>query len=205
MTAMTDGKKKKQPRKLSLIIVLVSLCVVIIALVVGIIALVNNANRTNEKNSALAEFEEKWEEGSEDLNDRLMSANIEAQTLASQEPIDVTKINELYDAVFTQAFLRDRKDYMLPIIKAENDLLLAHGLKQEALQVLRSINYEILAEPDQYRVYAMIIELAGELGDTEMVTQYQDLQKGVEEAYLENQQFTEEYLKSVQQQQERNN
>ena len=130
-----------------------------------------------------------------EINQKYQDINKEAQALLNTEPVDIKKINELYDSGIAFAVSKGRNDYIVSFYNSRNDALVAKGLKQEALDALLTVDINSLGQPDQYRYYTKIIELAQELNDNTTVTKYQELRAPTEEAFKADYEATENAVK----------
>ena len=144
--------------------------------------------------------EEKYELEPKDLdaieiNQKYQDINKQAQELLNSNPVDVKKINELYDSGIEFAISKGRNDYIISFYNSRNDALVAKGLKREALDALITVDVSSLDQPDQYRYYTAVIELAEELNDNATVSKYQELRAPTEEAYRADYEATEEAIR----------
>ena len=130
-----------------------------------------------------------------EINQKYQDINKEAQALLNTEPVDIKKINELYDSGIAFAVSKGRNDYIVSFYNSRNDALVAKGLKQEALDALLTVDINSLGQPDQYRYYTKVIELAQELNDNATATKYQELRAPTEEAYRADYEATENAIK----------
>ncbi|MBR2725977.1 hypothetical protein IKE87_01790 [Candidatus Saccharibacteria bacterium] len=170
------GKNKK-----ILICVLVGLGILIIGLVIGLIVTFNSKKSdgtidTPDEMEAAMEIDKK-------ITEEAVYAREEATKLLEQNPVDVNRINELYNNAISLALNNNRADYMAVLVYDRNELLTAKGLKKEALDALLSLDYSTLSEPNKYRTYTLIVDLARELGENDVLAEYEELQKSVSRAY----------------------
>ena len=130
-----------------------------------------------------------------EINQRYQSINEEAQKLLNSDPVDIKKINELYDSGIAFAVSKGRNDYIVSFYNSRNKALVTKGLKREALDALLTVDVSTLGQPDQYRYYTSVIELATELNDHATVVKYQELRAPTEAAYMSDYNATEEAIK----------
>lgn len=186
---------KDKPNKFNnkhLIIVLSILVCAIIALTTAIIIAKVNAP-VQEEPVAEEEDEETydlyWEGMSEDEYQEAQLAELEAtlhdQTsqLLNQQPPDIDAVNKIYDSAIATALEQGRKDYIISFTDQRKDDFLAFGLTQAALDAMLTTDFSIFSEPDQYRLYTEVVELAEELNNSTVLEKYKALQKSVEAAY----------------------
>jgi len=169
-----------------LAIILAALCVVAVVLVGFVIAGFSSEGRElageTEESEDINYAQEEYKEYVDDFND----VEARVQELLNENPVDVNAIRELY-AQNIQPLL-EYGDYSRAnsFIYSEKEALLSKGFKREALDALTEVDYSIFPEPSQYRRYRDIIQLAEELGDTEVIAKYQPLADKTKAAYDAN-------------------
>lgn len=188
-----------------LIAVLSILGVLIFGLAVAIIAVsINNNDNNNNINSddnttdlsAGCEPNENGELYCDDVpyNDVLIddylankyeTVHEQVDQLLNQNPVDVDRINAIYDDLIKEAVDNNRPDYAVRFVDLRSSDLASKGLKREALDSFSRVDYSTFSDPSKYRLYAEAIELAKELNDTAALSKYEKLSAEVEAAYLE--------------------
>ena len=181
-----------------IIIILASLMVIIVAIIM-INVLRNRGNGDSETDEDETSLEITAEE--EAMISRIDSINEYAHKWLEEETIDIAKVVELYDSLIEDMKQHGKIDYIARIIMDRNDALLSKGLKQEALDALKTVDASLFSEPDQYRLYDLIINQAKELNDNATVEEYTKLQDTVADAYWEDYRATEEAVKKWEEEQ----
>lgn len=181
---MKEGKAKVENKGL-----LILLCVLVAAIVglgigIGVVVL-------NSKEEVVVVEDEPTEEQILEADyvayvDEYNAARAEAKSLLEQDPVDVNAIIRLYSDLAEQSFANGETDRGSSYVRAEYDDLLAGGFKQEALDVVTALDLDIFNEPEQHMWCMRIIALAEELGNSEVVSQYQPLLAATEAAYEAN-------------------
>lgn len=197
-----------------LVWVLVGLVFVIVGLTVGIVVVMNRDGDGEEittqeiETQEIAEgcyydeyageiacdFDEKVLKEKQ-LIDEVYRINEGVQQSLDKESVDMDTINQLYAAGVAKAIELDRTDYVIVITNDVTGALLSKGLKRESLDILLSVDFSLFSEPNQYRFYDRIIELAKELNDSEVVAKYQTLRSQVEPEYMAEYEATQEAAK----------
>lgn len=169
-----------------LVILLCVLVVAIVGLGVGIgIVMLNSREKTaviEEDSTEEQVLQDKYVAYVDEYN----AARVKAKELLGQDPVDTKAIVELYSNLAEQSFANDEIDRGSSYVYAEYDDLLNGGFKQEALDVMTALNLDIFNEPEQHMWCIRIISLAEELGNNEVVLQYQPLLAATEAAYKAN-------------------
>ncbi|MBR2839824.1 hypothetical protein IKE82_00620 [Candidatus Saccharibacteria bacterium] len=180
-----------------LLYVLIGLGLFIVGLVIAIVVVKINSQNSESEYSTVEEDEpvEEWAKEDDEIVSQFEAMREEVLTLLEEDPVNVTKINELYDEAKSMVLTKNRKDYIVTLTNERNSFLLSKGLKNEALDALTKGDYSMLLGPDQYRIYAKIIEQAEELGNTEVATRYRELQSEVADEYEADYKATEDALK----------
>ena len=196
---MKDEKKSNK----AIIIILASLTVVIIVLIAIITVVKLSQGNEGNDNSETDEDETTVDitVDEEALINKMDYINDYARKWLEEETIDVAKVVTMYDSLIEEVKQQGKTDYVVRIIMDRNDALLSKGLKQEALDALKTVDVSSFSEPDQYRVYTMIIDQAKELEDNLTVEEYTKLQEKVADAYWEDYKATEEALKKWEEEQ----
>ena len=184
------------PEKRNLLIILGALCS--LAIVLAVLVIINFVKQPAEVAS-----DEDWEEtalywdGMSDeeyaeaqMIEEFERINTEAKKLLEKNPIDVDAINALYNGGIELAKKNNRPDYIISLNLERRDNFMSKGLTKEALDAMLTMNFNDYSEPDQYRLYSKVIELAESIGDNEVASKYKTLRTGVEQAYLEDYEAT---------------
>lgn len=200
MKKMEGGEDfKKNNKKQRLLWILTGLCVLIIILVVAIVVAINRSNGgqvesgEETESSGITEEPEVSEEEiqkEKQLMDLLDSVNMRAQGLVNVLPVDVAAINKLYDDAIEKCMSLDRKDYAINFFNDRRDVFLSKGMKREALDSMLSFDFDPFSDPDKYRLYTKIIDIAEDVGDSKVASEYEQLRSTVEEAYREDYEST---------------
>lgn len=189
-----SDKKLTRTNNKFLIIILSVLGLIVVALTVSIIVVKLNPPVQEETSTENEEEEEEdyplyWEGMSEEeftesqLHELELNLHDQTMELLSRQPADVSAVNKLYDSAIAKALEEDRTDYIISYIDQRTEDYLSFGLTRAALDAMLTTDFSIFSEPDQYRLYTKVIELAEELNDTAVLSEYKALQKSVEAAY----------------------
>ena len=155
--------------------------VVAVGFIVTAAVIVNNTPAPSTE-VQLSEEERLRQEQDSSLATGLDLANKEASALLAEEPVDVNRVDQAYGDIKFHATAIEREDYLATILSDEANLFLSKGLKQEALNVLKSVDMDKLDVFAQKEMCDKIIGLANELGDGETVAKYNEiLEKSNEE------------------------
>ena len=162
--------------------VLAGLGVVIVGLVV-VIVVVNTKRNDDIRDELEQGIEESYIRDDQKLTARVLGIKEEAKKILKAKPVDFDKFDELFDSGIEMALEMNRIDYVPVLTNDRYDLLMGAGYKKEALEALKKGDYDVLSEPDRYRLYEKIIELAKELGDDNILSEYSSKQENVAGAY----------------------
>lgn len=193
---LKGGVFNKMKRK-HLIAALLVLCAIILVLVVSIV-LVQNFN-SGQEGSNIEEpvaGEEIYEPTEEDVarEDELVAEcdriNAEVEKLLAVKPVNVNAINELYAAGIEKALQYNRSDYVIALALQREENFRSGGLKKEALDAWQTLDFDLFSDPDKYRLYSYVTDLAQELNDQETLDKYNALRDTVEAAYWEDYEAT---------------
>ncbi len=106
-----------------------------------------------------------------------------AQILDSESP-DVEAVKKLFNEGIEKAIEWKRYDIIASYLYYEKTMFLEKGLKHEALDALTSVDPELITDPlNRYNYFSEIVELAQELGESDIVAKYEVLRKDSEAAY----------------------
>lgn len=185
---MKEGKasEAKSGNK-GLVILLCVLAVVIVGLGVGI-SVVMLSNRESggvvvENEDQVLEEETAYYEYADDFAAVLAEAdellrqnpvNVEAIKLLFREPIDRYLENGDYTDIVRAA----------TYVTAETQKMLSGGFEREALDELLRIDLSVFNKPEQYRQYMTVIDIAGNLGEDAIVSEYKILADGVRDDFM---------------------
>ena len=212
--------KKSSVNEKHLLVGLFCLLVIIVGLVMAIVV-VNKNQDDNEPTEELVDEtdelacyydDEEEEEGTceDDIElNRSESEMVKAvekiekeeQAMADRGSVDVGKINHMYDDGIKKATELGRSDYVFVLVSARTDFLKENGLQKEALDALLKTDFDLFLDPDKYRLYSEIIEIADDLKETEISSRYRQLQKTVADEYWADYRGTEEAAKKYQEEQ----
>lgn len=167
-----------------LVVLLGVLGIVIIGLVVGIVVV--NMNGGDEIVTSKEDEDEISYQEYTNYVEEYDAVRAEAQRLLGENPVDVDAIIKLYSKYIDANLANDELDRASSYIYAENEDLLAGGFKQEALDAMLVIDYSVFDEPEQYRWYVKIIDLANELGESNIAKEYEPLAASTKAAYDAN-------------------
>ena len=185
-----------------LILILSVLGAIIVALVIAIIVVNVNTPTKEEPTVTEEERELYWDDMSEEeleeahFLEEWYSIKDQVGKLLEEENVDTETINKLYYDAIEKEISNKRLDHAYSYIIEWKNNLLSKDLKQEALDGLVKVNYEAFYAPDQYRLYKELIDLADSLGDSSTKQKYEALLAGVEAAYNEDSQITENALQT---------
>lgn len=184
------------PDKRNLLIILGTLC--LLAVVLAALVIINFVKQPtevvsdeDEDNTALywdGMSEEEFTEAQ--MMEEFERIDTEVKKLLEKNPVDIDAINALYNGGIELAKKNDRPDYIISLNLERKDNLMSKGLTKEALDAMLTMNFGDYSEPDQYRLYSEVIELAEKVGDNEVVSKYKALRAKVEPAYLEDYEAT---------------
>ena len=132
-------------------------------------------NATPEQLAAYATYEEKYD-----------AVRAKAKELLSENPVDVAAIMQLYSAAYNEYNSTETYDYAQGFLSAELEDLTAGGFKQETLEALTAVDYNIYPLNIRHRRYLQIINLARELGNNEVAAEYEALAATTEAAYAQS-------------------
>lgn len=204
---MDEEKNKKLQLKNKHLAVILSILGCIIIILITAIVIVNINSSSPQEEPQIAEEDEEDEEEDDELYWEGMSEeefneaqlhelemNLHSQTLEilGKNPSNVAEVNKLYDSAIAKALELGRSDYVISFIDQRKEDLLSFGLTREALDAMLTTNFSLFSEPDQYRLYTEVIELAEELNDKTVLSEYKALQKSVEAAYQADYEATAE-------------
>lgn len=161
-----------------LIGILAMFVVAIIVLITIIVAV--NISIFNRKPIA---NDDAWAEADKSITEQAVDLKSTVEKLIQEDPVDVERINELYDVAIANAMKNNRPDYMVSLILHRNNMFVSRDLKQEALDALLAGDYSMLTDADLYRLYSKVIELAEALNNKEVLDKYQKLREGVADEY----------------------
>lgn len=182
---MNEGHVSHEKR--NLLIILVILCV--LAVVLSVLVVINVVNQSTgeevDHTSSRPDVSEMSKEDIEYYNyvDDYDAVEAQVKKMLSQSPIDADGIRDLYISKINQYANNGEIDRATSFIYAMVDAFSSKGLKQEALDAMLTIDLSIYEEPEQYRQYTNIIELAQEVGDQETEEKYKALREEVRELY----------------------
>jgi len=184
---VNQGRKQTAGGGRGLWIVLGILCVVIVGLIVGIVVVSLNSGRSQDT-QVTENSEEMSEEQIEAQNykDSFDKVRAEAKKLLAENPVDPTKIISLYSPYIEKSLADKMVDRASAYIRAEQDDLLTAGYKQAALDELLKLDFSVFNEPEQYKYYLEITELAKDLNRSDVVAKYEPLVAQTKEAYDRN-------------------
>jgi len=179
---MKEGKAKFENK--GLIILLCVLVVAIVGLVVGIVLLKGGGEEVVVVDEPFEEqvLYDEYVSYVDDYN----AVRAEAKNLLGQDPVDVDAIVDLYNQYINQNIANNELDRASSYMYAEYEDLLAGGFKQEALDALVVMDFSVFNEPEQYRWYSIVVSLANELGNGDVVLQYEPLMAQTKAAYDAN-------------------
>lgn len=180
MGGMDGGEKTSNNKVLVGILVVLGLVIVGLGAGIAIVNLNNNAGQDEEV--ATTEEQKAYYDYVNDFD----KVKEKAKELLSQSPVDATALVNLYDPYIEQCLADGAVDRASAYIQERNQNLISAGLKKEALDELTKIDYSVFNEPEQYRYYSMIVELAKELGESGVVAQYEPLMTKTKEAWDRN-------------------
>ena len=179
---MKEGKAKFENK--GLIILLCVLVVAIVGLVVGIVLPKGGGEEVvvvDEPSEEQVLYDE-YVSYVDDYN----AVRAEAKNLLGQDSVDVDAIVDLYNQYINQNIANNELDRASSYMYAEYEDLLAGGFKQEALDALVVMDFSVFNEPEQYRWYSIVVSLANELGNGDVVLQYEPLMAQTKAAYDAN-------------------
>lgn len=117
----------------------------------------------------------------------------ETQRLLGEEPVDTVAIRELYAKAMSGYMSAATYGNVQDLMIAEYDSLVSGGFKEEALDALVQVDFSIFPESVQNRWYNRIVDLARELGDDELVAEYQQLADMTRESAAQNEAAIKEH------------
>lgn len=179
-----DGGRKASNK--GLVGVLAVLCVVIVGLVVGIVVVNLNAGRSQET-EVVEETEELTPEqvAYYDYVADFDKVQEQARGLLASGA-NASEIVALYSPYIAQCLKDGAVDRASSYIQAEQNDLLGAGYKQAALDELLNLDFSAFNAPEQYKYYTDIIEMANDLGRSDVATEYAPLAAQTKEAYDRN-------------------
>lgn len=181
------------------------LCVVIVGLVVAIAVV--SYHKTNDtelgSDSETEDSEEiqtydpevlkELEESEALVGGRFNEIKTESEELLKQDPIDADRINRLYNDGIAFASENGRTDYAMTLVLDRVQQLTDVGLKDKALEGTIAVDASVFSDPDKYRFYSIIVDLAEQTGNDEILQEYRPLQSSMKEAFDENANRIDEY------------
>lgn len=184
---VNQGRKQTAGGGRGLWVVLGILCVVIVGLIVGIVVVSLNSGRSQDT-QVTENSEEMSEEQIEAQNykDSFDKVRAEAKKLLAENPVDPIKIISLYSPYIEKSLADKMVDRASAYIRAEQDDLFTAGYKQAALDELLKLDFSVFNEPEQYKYYLEITELAKDLNRSDVVAKYEPLVAQTKEAYDRN-------------------
>ena len=129
---------------------------------------------------------EKWSEKYESFENDVASVRNEAKKYLEQTPVDFDAIHGLYSELEEKYKKSDDLSFVVSLMFDERNLFLEYEKKEEALRGLTLNDYSIFAEWDQHDYYGKILDLANELGNEDVVMEYQPLFDATQAAWDEN-------------------
>ena len=159
------------------------MCVVIAVLAGFVFVGINRGGEEVAVNEDSGEVEAPTAERIEYMKfeEKFNATQIEAQKLMDGGQVEAAMA--LYDEAKKEYEQAGEYSRVQEYILAEYNILMAAGLKQEALDALVSNNYEIFPANIQHRRYKQIISLAQELGRADIVAQYEPLEEETRAAF----------------------
>ncbi len=169
-----------------------SLKIIIGCLVVGVIVLVvvNSVLLFRPKNEPANENEEDIDFAMEYVSEegkagvvkhREINAKVnELRNSSSVTPSDITK---LYQPVIDEYINSKDIQHVYMYIMEQKDVLVSFDFKQEALDELEKVDFNMFDASDRYRLYSAVIDLASELGKNDVLAKYESLKAGVKDEY----------------------
>lgn len=201
--------KKGSVNEKHLLIALLCLVVIIVGLVVAIV-IINYNQSGNEIIEELDDTDDGVscyydddddENVCEDNTEQIRSENEmmkaieniekEEQTMVDRGSIDINRINRMYDDAIQDATVLQRNDYVFVLISSRTDFLKENGLQKDALDALLKTNFDLFLDPDKYRLYSEIIEIADSINDAETSSRYRQLLETVADEYWADYRGTE--------------
>lgn len=196
--SMEDNSNKK------LIIVLLLLFAVIVGLgvTIGVLYYINTSTTSGGEVVEVEDDSEDEEMKRLAITEELMMQRIEkiekeTEELVNQQPVDVVRINKIYDEAIEYAKKNERRDYIMPLLMKRNELYTSHGMDREALDALALVDPNLFSDADKYRLYYNVVVLAEKIGDSELLEKYNKLLDGVSESYFEHLRWFEEEEKKT--------
>ena len=189
---MKEGKAKFENK--GLVILLCVLVVAIVGLVVGIGAVMLNSDNEEvvvETDSTGVEYAASTAtpeqiEAYESFKQKYDVVLAEAQELLNESPVNVLAIEELFanamDEYMTAGTYSSAQEFMV----AEYNILMSGGFKQEALDSLIRIDFDIFPASVQNRWYNLIVNLAQDLGNNDLAVKYRQLADWTKESAEQN-------------------
>ena len=196
-----------------LIGVLAGLLLVIVGLTVGVVAIHLNKNKdveiadNNEEEIDLEEDElfdgetmedakrkmaqdKEWKGIRQDIDNRVAE-------LMNSDTVDVDAVNKIYNDGIKKANEFNRHDYVVDLIVSRTSNFKSKGLMQEALDALFTIDPEIFDNVEKYYYYTNIIDIAKELNDQRLISEYTAKRSEIEADFLEQTEERRRFTEAV--------
>lgn len=204
-----------QTKPQTLILILVALGLLIICLIAGIVIMRNTPTPapdiTDDTDTAeeavaidftpeeLATIKQEetqnaaWEAEYNTFENTKSELRTEADKLLQQTPPDTDAIDRNYLDKINSYLTNNDTSSSEALIFDERNYFLEHDMKKEALQYLSTKDYSPYPDFNQYPFYYSIVELATELGDTNLINQFQPLLDQTRPAWEKSMQEIELY------------
>lgn len=179
---LSEGDKRDATLSLKIILCCLVLGVVILV-IANVVVFLNSKNEVaNEDDNIDFAMEYVSEEGKAGVV-KHREINAKVDELRNNPSTTASDITKLYQPTIDE-YINDKDiQHVYLYVMEQKDVLVSFGYKQEALDELEKVDFDLFDASDRFRLYSAVIDLASELGKNDVLAKYESLRDGVKDEY----------------------